>query len=56
MPVPLDYELCIFTLNESVIMLDMIFPFCTISIGDHDPVSNLMALEMRDFKIILGMD
>ena len=56
MPVTLDYEWYVSTLNRSVIVLDIVCLSCTVNIGDHDLVFDLMVLEMRDFNIILGMD
>lgn len=45
--VTLDYQSFVFISNGSVIMVEMVCPSCTMSIGDHDLISDLMALEMR---------
>ena len=50
---PINYELCVSTPNGNVIMVGLVCPSCTWYIGDHDLVSDLMVLEMKNFDIIL---
>ena len=56
MPVPLEEELCVSTPNGSIIVVDIVCPSYTLSIGDYDPAFDLMILEIRDFDEILRMD
>ena len=55
-PVPLNFEIGVSIPNGGIIMVSMICPSCTLSIGNHEFSSDLMVLEMEEFDIILGMD
>ena len=52
MLVPLNNESCVSILNESIIMVGMGCPSCTLSIRDHNLISDLMVLKIKDFDFI----
>ncbi|GJX88372.1 putative nucleotidyltransferase, ribonuclease H [Tanacetum coccineum] len=52
----LNHTLSIFTPTRNMVVISHEFRRCSLRVGDNIRSANLLALEMSDFDIILGMD